>query len=207
MVVAKTASTAEALSALHAQMRRCRRCEEEGYSVRPGAVFSGMASARVMIVGQAPGATESDSGRPFSGPSGTRLFEWLAQAGWDEASFRATQYVTAVTKCYPGRSPNGKGDRAPTRAEQKLCAPFLEREIALVRPDVIVPVGSLAVRRFLGRVRLARAVGTVVQTDQATVVPLPHPSGANLWLNQQANQDRVAQALEHLGRLRRRQAL
>jgi uracil-DNA glycosylase len=108
-----------------------------------------------------------------------------------------------VTKCYPGKGSGGKGDRVPTRAEQKLCAPYLERELALVRPQVIVPVGGLAVRRFLGPVRLAEVVGQFLQ-DEADrwIVPLPHPSGASLWLNRSENRARVDQALAHLRRLR-----
>jgi uracil-DNA glycosylase len=161
-----------------------------------------------MIVGQAPGATECENGRPFNGPSGTRLFEWLSQAGWEEDTFRATHYMTAITKCYPGKSANGKGDRAPTRAEQKLCAPFLKEELSLVRPEVIVPVGSMAVRRFVGQVRLADVVGTMIQKENGRlIVPLPHPSGVNLWLNRQENQDRVARALKQLSQLRRQRAL
>jgi uracil-DNA glycosylase len=161
-----------------------------------------------MIVGQAPGSTECETGRPFNGPSGKRLFDWLAEAGWDEIIFRSTHYMTAITKCYPGRSANGKGDRAPTRAEQKLCAPFLERELALVQPEVIVPVGSMAVRRFVGPVRLTDVVGTVVEKKAGRlIVPLPHPSGVSLWLNRQENQERVAQALGHLRELRQRRAL
>jgi len=198
----------EALRKLHTKMRACRRCEEAGYSITPGAVVSGPASARLMIIGQAPGATECDSGRPFSGPSGTRLFDWLAQAGWDEGSFRANQYMTAITKCYPGRSPNGKGDRSPTRGEQELCAPFLERELALVQPDILVPVGSLATRHFLGAVRLTDVVGTSIEGEgDQLIVPLPHPSGVNLWLNRQENQERVTRALEHLEQLRERLGL
>jgi uracil-DNA glycosylase len=155
-----------------------------------------------MIVGQAPGSTECETGRPFSGPSGQRLFDWLAQAGWEEARFRTTQYMTAITKCYPGKSSSGKGDRAPTRAEQRLCAPFLDQELALVRPRVIILVGSMAVRRFLGQVGLTDVVGTVAEDDAGRlVVPLPHPSGVNLWLNRPKNQERVAQALAHLQRL------
>lgn len=204
----KTPTTQKGLSELHAEMRACRRCKEAGYSITPGAVVSGPASARLMIVGQAPGSTECESGRPFSGPSGTRLFDWLAQAGWDEASFRATQYMTAITKCYPGRSPNGKGDRSPTRGEQKLCAPYLGRELALVQPEILVPVGSLATRRFLGSVRLTDVVGTVMEGEgDRLVVPLPHPSGVNLWLNRQENQERVTRALEHLEQLRERLGL
>jgi uracil-DNA glycosylase len=183
-------------------MRACRRCLEAGYPVTLGTVFSGLATATVMIVGQAPGITETQVGRPFNGSSGRRLFRWLAQAGWEETEFRTTQYMTAVTKCYPGKGSGGKGDRVPTRAEQKLCAPYLERELALVRPNLIVPVGGLAVRRFLGRVRLAQVVGEVVQDEDGRwIVPLPHPSGASLWLNRPENQARVTQALAHMRRL------
>jgi len=190
------------LAALQARMRACRRCLEAGYSIAPGAVFSGPAAAEVMIVGQAPGVTESEVGRPFNGPSGRRLFAWLAEAGWEEAKFRATQYMTAVTKCYPGKGSGGKGDRVPTRAEQKLCASFLERELALVRPRIVVPVGSLAVRRFLGPVRLGEVVGTVVQEEDRWILPLPHPSGASLWLNRAENRERVERALGRLRELR-----
>lgn len=191
------------LGELHAKMRACRRCLEAGFSVTPGAVFSGPISARLMIVGQAPGVTECETGRPFNGSSGERLFDWLREAGWDESVFRAVHYMTAITKCYPGKSPNGKGDRAPTRAEQRLCAPYLEQELALIQPRVIVPVGSLAARRFLGKVRLSDVVGTVAQGSEGhLIVPLPHPSGVNLWLNRRENQERVTEALANLQRLR-----
>jgi uracil-DNA glycosylase len=196
------ATSEEALGKLHTEMKACRQCLEAGFSVTSDAVFSGPPSACLMIVGQAPGSTECETGRPFSGPSGQRLFDWLAQAGWGEARFRASQYMTAITKCYPGRSHSGKGDRAPTRAEQELCAPFLARELALVQPEVIVPVGNIAVRRFLGQVRLTDVVGIVAEDDEGhIIVPLPHPSGVSLWLNRPKNQERVAQALAQLQRL------
>lgn len=193
---------ADALRALHREMRVCRRCLEEGHPIVPGAVMAGPHTAQVMIVGQAPGSTECDTGRPFNGPSGTRLFDWLAEAGWEETGFRDTQYMTAVTKCYPGRASSGKGDRAPSRAEQRLCAPFLDREIALVAPEVIVPVGSMAVREFVGRVRLTDVVGKRIEQEDRLIIPLPHPSGVNLWLNREENQERVSQALDHLRQLR-----
>ena len=193
-------------TALQAEMRACTRCLEAGYQIAPGAVFSGPASARVMVVGQAPGVTESEVGRPFNASSGRRLFAWLAQAGWEETAFRRTQYMTAVTKCYPGKS--GKGDRVPSRAEQKLCAPFLERELALVQPALLLPVGGLAVRLYLrpllgagGTKRLGDVIGRSF-VDQAgrRIVPLPHPSGASLWLNRPENRALVDRALEHVRR-------
>jgi uracil-DNA glycosylase len=196
----------EQLTKLHAEMRACRRCLQAGHEIVPGAVFSGPASARVMVVGQAPGVTESEVGRPFNASSGRRLFDWLETAGWDEALFRRTQYVTAVTKCYPGKS--GKGDRVPSRAEQKLCAPFLQRELALVRPALLLPVGGLAVRLFLrpllgarGTRRLRDVIGRAfVDGGGRHIVPLPHPSGASLWLNRAENRALVDRALDHVRR-------
>jgi uracil-DNA glycosylase len=174
----------------------------------PGAIFSGPFTARVMIVGQAPGSTEIEAGRPFNGSSGRRLFQWLAEAGWEEKLFRATQYMTAITKCYPGKAPGSKGDRAPTRTEQRLCAPFLERELTLVQPEIIIPVGGLAVRRFLGQGRLAQVVGTATQDEKGHwIVPLPHPSGASLWLNRPENQALVHHAIERLRKLKERLSL
>jgi uracil-DNA glycosylase len=199
-------SAKKELAALHAEMRACRRCLEAGHEIVAGAVFSGPATARVMVVGQAPGVTESEVGRPFNASSGRRLFAWLARAGWEETDFRRSQYMTAVTKCYPGKS--GKGDRVPSRAEQRLCAPFLERELALVRPALLLPVGGLAVRRSLrpllgarGVKRLGDVIGRAfVDESGRRIVPLPHPSGASLWLNRPENRALVDRALEHVRR-------
>jgi uracil-DNA glycosylase len=153
-----------------------------------------------MIIGQAPGVTECQFHRPFNGTSGTRLFQWLAEAGWEENEFRAHHYMSAVTKCYPGKDKGGKGDRVPSRAEQKLCRPHLDRELKLVTPEVIVPVGRLAITLFYGRhFKLADVVGTSKRDDSGRqIVPLPHPSGASLWLNQPNHQVQVAQALSIL---------
>jgi uracil-DNA glycosylase len=181
---------------LQSEMRACRRCLEAGYDIVPGAVFSGPAPAALMLVGQAPGVTEAQVKRPFNASSGTRLFQWLAVAGLEEAEFRRNYYMTAVTKCYPGKQAGGKGDRRPTRAEQRLCRPFLEQEIALVQPRVMLAVGGLAIETLLGRsLRLADGVGRVFQVDGRWVLPLPHPSGASLWPNKPENQARLDRAL------------
>jgi len=194
----------DALVHLHQEMRTCQRCLQAGFQISPGAVFSGPVSAQWMVIGQAPGVTECQVKRPFNGTSGTRLFQWLTQVGWDEADFRSRQYMTAVTKCYPGKGKGGKGDRVPTRSEQKLCRPFLDRELALVAPQVLVPIGRLAIELFFGRqFKLAEVVGTVKQDDRGRkIVPLPHPSGASLWLNRPEHQAQVTRALEILRSLK-----
>jgi uracil-DNA glycosylase family 4 len=151
------------LDQLHTELRACRLCLEAGYEIAPGAVFSSGSAPTVMLIGQAPGVTEAEVKRPFNAGSGTRLFQWLAEAGWSEEAFRARQYMTAVTKCFPGKAANGKGDRLPSRAEQALCRPYLEREMALVRPRLIIPVGGLAIKLFFpGKMRLDEVVGTAV---------------------------------------------
>jgi uracil-DNA glycosylase len=152
-----------------------------------------------MLVGQAPGVTEVEAKRPFNASSGRRLFQWLSEAGFEEVEFRTSFYMTAVTKCYPGKHPKGKGDRKPSRAEQKLCRPFLERELALVQPRVLLAVGGLAIETLLGqKLRLDQAVGRVFQVDGRWVLPLPHPSGASLWPNKPENQARIQQAMDLL---------
>ena len=181
---------------LQDEMRACRQCLQAGYEIAPGAVFSGPAPAPLMLVGQAPGVTEAQVKRPFNASSGRRLFQWLAEAGIEETSFRTSYYMTAVTKCYPGKHPNGKGDRKPSRAEQKLCRPFLERELALVRPRVLLAVGGLAIETLLGqRLRLDESVGRAFKVDGRWILPLPHPSGASLWPNRPENQALIRQAL------------
>jgi uracil-DNA glycosylase len=190
------------LAALHREIGACRKCAEAGYDVEsvPHLVVSGPADARLMVIGQAPPSERSSRGRPFSGPAGQRLFKWLVEAGWEEEDFRARCYITAVTKCYPGKA--AKGDRRPTAVEQKLCRPFLDHELALVRPEVIVLVGGLAIGTFLGDNRLEDIVGRVVVRDDVRYVPLPHPSGASLWLNALHNQTRVHKALKALEQLK-----
>ena len=148
---------------LQQEMRRCRLCAAAGYEIVPGAVFSGGAGADVMLIGQAPGVTEVEAKRPFNAGSGRRLFQWLGDAGWAEDDFRRRHYMTAVTKCYPGKGKNGKGDRVPTKSEQEFCRPFLEREMELVNPRLVILVGGLAIKlMFPQAARLKDLVGKAV---------------------------------------------
>lgn len=218
------------LNLLDAQLRACRLCMEAGYEITPGAVFSHPPASEVMLIGQAPGITEVEAQRPFNAGSGRRLFQWLEGAGWREDDFRARYVMTAVTKCYPGKGSNGKGDRVPTKAEQQLCRPFLERELAIYQPRLIIPVGGLAIKLFYkASLRLKEIIGTAVyvshedlnnpfavakkgkrmsQFDAALpqdgrwLVPLPHPSGASLWPNKAENKALIDRAAAILGQIR-----
>jgi len=194
-----TASEANAreLDALRLRLQDCRLCLEAGYDIFPRAIYSGPASARLMVLGQAPGITEKEAGRPFNAGSGTRLFQWLAQAGIDQDWYRRTQYMTSITKCYPGRSPGGSGDRVPSRREQELCRPHLEQEIALVNPVVILPIGRLSISLFFPKgARLEEIIGTEININGRWIIPLPHPSGASRWHQTQENRQRIVQAVE-----------
>ena len=196
----------QSIESLHTDLGRCRLCAEAGYNIESLPVFSGRQSARLMLVGQAPGVAERGNTRrqPFGGNGDRRLFSWLERAGWDEKTFRETCYITSVTKCFPGKSAAGSGDRMPSAAERALCRPWLEAELALVQPEVIVPVGSLALSVFWpGKVKLADVIGTSMVDNQGRhIVPLPHPSGTSRWFNDPRNAGRLERALYRLRTLK-----
>jgi uracil-DNA glycosylase family 4 len=195
----------QALIELHQEISGCRRCVEAGFIPVAHPIFRGRIEQRWMILGQAPGAAADTYARPYSGASGKTLRSWLTQAGIDEATFYDRFYLTSVTKCFPGPSPSGKGDRSPSGAEIALCRIHLDREIALVRPELVITLGKLAARVLIGPAPLADIVGTLRDAERAgqrfQVLPLPHPSGVSRWLNESENRDRHARALALLGEI------
>lgn len=150
-------------------------------------VLSGDGSERAMLIGQAPGWREIETGLPFAHDAGRRLVGWLALAGIGVSAFREHWYVTSVGKCYPGRRPGASVDSPPSRAEVALWAPYLRRELDLVAPRLVLLVGGLAHRFAFGEAaRLDALVGRTLHWDaapQASVLALPHSSGASTWLN------------------------
>ena len=182
---------------LHSQIRACTRCADAGFIPRAFPIVAGKASDRVMIVGQAPGAVELTTGLPFSGRAGAELRRWLARAGIDEDHL---PYRSAITKCFPGKAASGAGDRKPSPPEIANCAPWLERELDLVRPNILLLVGQLAIERFWGKVPLDESVGKSRRDGERVLIPLPHPSGASRWLNVPANRALLEHALRALRR-------
>jgi uracil-DNA glycosylase len=192
-----------ALAELHTQIRACLKCQQAGYWIAPGAVVRGAHTAKVMTIGQAPGPTEAIVKRPFNAGSGKRLFEWLGEAGFDEDAFRASQYMTSVTKCYPGKSQGGHGDRVPTKEEQALCRAWLDQEIALVRPKLIIPIGRLAIGLFFeAQLPLEKIIGRQLEQDGRVIIPLPHPSGASTWHQKPENRARLKKAIRLIAKQR-----
>lgn len=189
-----------ALDQHRAALAACQRCQL-GTGIRP--IVSEAAHARVMLIGQAPGKVEADGGRPFAGRAGKTLFRWLEKAGIDEPTARRSIYIAAVTRCYPGPHPSGRGDRVPSRTEQHQCSDWLDQELRIIRPELIIPVGRLAIERFLPALPLSSLIGTCRTVDHAggksKIIPLPHPSGASSWVHQHDNSKLVDRALRLIG--------
>ena len=181
------------LAALQRANRRCRACAEAGYPLDSLPVFEGRARQKGYLHGQAPGPVEGAELRPWRGRAGRTLRAWLEM---DEETFYGTFYCASVTRCDPGRSPSGRGDRLPTRTEQDLCAFWRENEMRLLQPLLVVTVGGLAARRLLDIRRLTDAIGRRYELAGVPAIPLPHPSGASGWLNDAANRTRLTSALE-----------
>lgn len=159
----------------------CRRCP----AMHKPVVVGRPVASRILLVGQAPGAKEPVLGRPFAWTAGKTLFRWLERAtGWDEETSRNRIYFAAVCRCFPGKNPKG-GDRVPDETEIAACSHWLDREFALLRPTLVLPVGKLAIAQFLEFDSLASVVGRAWSISRAhgpvDLIPLPHPSGASTW--------------------------
>ena len=180
------------------RLAACTRCPEMGKPVVQGrAVVS-----PVMLVGQAPGDKEPVLGRPFAWTAGKNLFKWFGRLGVEEEEVRSRIYFAAVCRCFPGKNPKG-GDRVPSDEEVANCAPWLDREIELLSPKLIIPVGRLAIEQFLEAAPLSEQIGKRAQVTRAgrtiDVIALPHPSGASTWYHIEPGKTLTARALELIG--------
>jgi uracil-DNA glycosylase len=179
-------------TSLQRDNRVCRACAEAGYPLESLPVVQPYTGQRAYIHGQAPGALEGEQRLPWRGRAGRTLRRWLDM---DEDTFYATFYCASVTRCYPGKSSSGKGDRTPTPHEQQLCAFWREWELRLIGPQLVLVVGGLSAKRLLGVSNLADCIGRRFDLGGAVAIPLPHPSGTSRWLNESANRERLAGAL------------
>lgn len=183
-----------------AALRACDRCPRMHKPV----VVGRPAASRVVLVGQAPGDKEPRLGRPFAWTAGRTLFKWFHGAlGWSEDEVRDRIYFAAVCRCFPGKRPEG-GDRVPSPEEIGKCASWLEREVELLRPELVLPVGKLAISRFLGERPLAGTIGKLFpitfHEHSLDCIPLPHPSGASPWHRMEPGMSLLKQALAQVAR-------
>ena len=186
-------SSYRSIASLQRDNRVCRACAEAGFPIESLPVVQPYTGQRAYMFGQAPGVQEGSERLPWRGRAGATLRRWLEM---DEDGFYATFYCASVTRCYPGRHPSGRGDRTPTPREQALCTFWRDWELGLIRPQLVVPVGGLAIRHLLGPRPLVECIGKRFDLDGAAAVPLPHPSGASSWLNAPANRELVTEAVE-----------
>lgn len=170
------------LREVHRDLEGCKACPNMiGPVVHGPPVLS-----RIFLVGQAPGPREGSFGRPFAWTAGKTMFRWFEEAlGIDEDAFRRHIYMAAVARCFPGKAKGG-GDRKPDPEEIERCRAFLEREVKILRPRLLIPVGTLAIAQTLGQVvPLAEIVGKQLRVRyqglELDAIALPHPSGASTW--------------------------
>ncbi|MEO0089106.1 MAG: uracil-DNA glycosylase [candidate division WOR-3 bacterium] len=171
------------------KIKRCKKCVHlKNYK----SIFSPVINTQLLIIGQAPGKKENELGLPFVGPAGKKLFSWFQEIGIKEEKIRKNFYITQVIKCYLG------SNRMPKAIELKNCLPYLHLEIELLKPKLIIPIGILAIKAILGNKKINEVIGKSFKWKNSLVIPLPHPSGANVWLNKRENQKKLKKALRKI---------
>lgn len=192
------------LRQVHADLEACKACPK---MIGP-VVHGPPVLARVLLLGQAPGPREGSFGRPFAWTAGRTLFRWFEESlQIDEERFRAHVYMAAVARCFPGKA-NGGGDRKPDADEIEQCRTFLAREAAILRPELVLAVGTLAIGEVLGErakgKKLDALVGGSMRVSwlgvETDVIALPHPSGASPWHKLEPGRTLLAKALREAGR-------
>lgn len=163
-----------------ARLRRCHLCPEmQGPPVTGQPVAS-----PVMLIGQAPGNREIELHRPFAWTAGKTLFKWFETIGINEEQFRHYIYMAAVCRCFPGKNPKG-GDRVPGSDEISNCTQWLKEEVRYLQPQLILPVGKLAISQIIPVKKLDAVIGRKQHISfynhSTDIIPLPHPSGASTW--------------------------
>ncbi|BDG04043.1 uracil-DNA glycosylase family protein [Anaeromyxobacter oryzae] len=185
------------VAALEAVHRDIDAFQPEGFGPP---VHCGAIATPVFLLGQAPGPHEARLGRPFAWTAGKTLFRWLERAtGASEETVRSRIYISAVVRCFPGKAKGG-GDRVPSPDECALWRDFVRREVEILRPRLVIPVGRLAIAEVLGHTEpIAAVVGRRIEAHfhgvKVDVVPLPHPSGASTWFKMEPGRTLLDQAL------------
>jgi uracil-DNA glycosylase len=179
-----------------ARLQACRLCPK----MHPPPVAGRPVASRILLVGQAPGDKEPKLGRPFAWTAGKTLFKWFQEGlGWTEDEARDRIYFAAVCRCFPGKRLIG-GDRVPADDEIANCSRWLAAEVELLRPQLVLPVGKLAISRFLPLAPLNDTIGKKFRVDfgghAMDCIPLPHPSGASPWHRMEPGKTLLKQALK-----------
>lgn len=157
-----------ALALLAANIRVCVHCDlsQSRMQAVPG---EGSARASIMFIGEAPGAMEDKTGRPFVGPSGRFLDDMLDDIGLQ----RADVFIGNVNRCRP------PGNRDPLAWEVKACRPWLLAQLRVIRPKVVCPLGRFALEALVDpRLKIGKVHGQPIEKEGILFVPLYHPAAA-----------------------------
>jgi uracil-DNA glycosylase len=184
----------QAIISHQSALKACHQCPQ-----MHGPVVVGNAVASpLLLIGQAPGDKEGPAGKPFAWTAGKTLFQWFEQIGLAESPFRQRVYMAAVCRCFPGKRPQG-GDRVPSQEEIGRCRQWLDAEIALLQPRLILPVGKLAIAQFMPVTKLTEVIGKShsleLNSHTVDLIPLPHPSGASTWHRTEPGKGLLQEAL------------
>ncbi len=157
----------DSLEQIAAEVRSCRKCPLG--RIRKNAVpGEGPADARIMFIGEGPGFHEDLQGRPFVGPSGQYLEELLAEIHLT----REQVYIANVIKCRP------PGNRDPEPSELAACRDYLDRQIAVIRPSVVVTLGRYSMERYFPGQSISRVHGRAKRIGDVYYLPMFHPAAA-----------------------------
>jgi len=157
----------DSLEQVAAEVRACRKCPL-GHSRKNAVPGEGPADAQIIFIGEGPGFHEDAQGRPFVGASGQYLVELLA-----EIKLRREQvYIANVIKCKP------PGNRDPEPAELAACRDYLDRQVALIRPSVIVTLGRFSMDRYFPGQSISRIHGRPKRVGNVIYFPMFHPAAA-----------------------------
>ncbi|HEX9046480.1 MAG TPA: uracil-DNA glycosylase, partial [Verrucomicrobiae bacterium] len=199
MPALEPAAKAAAFAALRERVMACVKCANLASS-RQNVVFGvGNIDAKLMFVGEAPGADEDMQGEPFVGRAGELLTKIIQATGLK----RGDVYIANILKCRPDTPGQSAGNRKPTPEEMATCIPFLHEQIDLIRPKVLVALGATAVEGLLGQtVGITKLRGHWQTYRGIPLMPTYHP--AYLLRNQAVTEKRkvwedMLQVMEKLG--------
>ncbi len=175
-------------------LNQCRWCPD----MIPPVIQGEPVISPILLIGQAPGIREEQLQRPFAWTAGKTLFKWFVSIGVEEKNFRQQVYISAVCRCFPGKKPEG-GDRVPNKKEIANCSQWLNAELNMLKPVLIIPVGKLAISQFLSFGKLVDVIGQTfsqkIDGAESLIIPLPHPSGASTWHQRPPGKILLQQAL------------
>jgi uracil-DNA glycosylase len=190
-----------ALVQLKRHVTRLRACDACPDMIGP-VVTGNPVMSPIMLIGQAPGVREGPAGKPFAWTAGKTMFGWFSFLGLPEQAFRERIYMAAVCRCFPGKAKGG-GDRVPSDEEVQRCSKHIAREVQILRPQLVIPVGKLAIEQLVPEMeKLVDIVGVQQRVSlprlpdhEFDMIALPHPSGASTWHRTEPGKTLLVRAL------------